>query len=179
MHCVFRSRGDKDCWSTRTATWGQQISEQWESRCIERKDRSDESSTEREHNVKSWSCKGKWDSWAYRKSLGKGFFSQKRRWREGWEKEGEGYLWGAHSDIVWAVADQSQRWIERRRAKFAKPFTLGAEKRWRGVEEKQSRGQRLVARANPGDSRVACQWKCIMGIILWLCVLAWKVRDHL
>lgn len=109
MHRVFRSRGDKDCWSTRTATWGQQISEQWESRCIERKDRSDESSTEREQNVKSWSCKGKWDSWAYRKSLGKGFFSQKRRWREGWEKEGEGYLWGAHSDIVWALADQSQR----------------------------------------------------------------------
>lgn len=49
----------------------------------------------------------------------------------------------------------------------------------RGMEEKESRGQRLVARANPGDSRVACQWKCIMGIILWLCVLAWKVRDHL
>lgn len=27
----------------------------------------------------------------------------------------------------------------------------------RGTEEKESRGQRLVARANPGDSRVACQ----------------------
>lgn len=49
----------------------------------------------------------------------------------------------------------------------------------RRMEEKESRGQRLVTRANPGDSRVACQWKCIMGIILWLCVLAWKERDHL
>lgn len=109
MRRVFRSRGDKDCWSTRTATWGQQISERWGSGCIERRDRSDESSTGREQNVKSWGGKGKWDSWAYRKSLGRGFFSRRRRWREGWEEEGEGYLWGAHSDIAWALAGRSQR----------------------------------------------------------------------
>lgn len=44
-----------------------------------------------------------------------------------------------------------------RRAKFAKPFALGAENMVRGTEDKESRGQRLVVRANPGDSRVACQ----------------------
>lgn len=60
-----------------------------------------------------------------------------------------------------------------------KSFTPGIGKTGRVIEEKESRGQRLVVRANPGESGVVCQWKCIMGILLWLCALAWKVRDHL
>lgn len=55
---------------------------------------------------------------------------------------------------------------EWRRAKFAKSSTSGTEKMERVMEAKESRGQRLVVRANPGDTGVACQWKCIMGIIL-------------
>lgn len=34
------------------------------------------------------------------------------------------------------------------------------------MEGKESTEQRLVGRANPGDGGVACQWQCIMGIIL-------------
>lgn len=72
-------------------------------------------------------------------------------------------------DTLQAVMDQE----------FAKSFTPGPEKMGRWTKKKEGRKQRLVARANPRDCKLACQWKCIMGIISWLCVLAWKVRDHL
>lgn len=55
----------------------------------------------------------------------------------------------ARCDIVQALPDQSELdgESERRRAKFAKSFTPGTKKMERGMEEKESRRQRLVARS--------------------------------
>lgn len=69
--------------------------------------------------------------------------------------------------------------------KVCKARSAGAAEGSEGGEERQSRGQRLVAEgglvegANPGDGRPACHWKYITPVISRSSVLARKVRDHL
>lgn len=155
-----------------------------------RKDRNDDSSTEREQNMKSWSHKGNWESWAYRNSLCKrdSFHRRDDGRRDGGGggglydgREGGmvgGSLWAAHWRCMSPRWPQLERWTEQRRAKFANSLHRG----W-GVEEQRTeisgRVEPRGTQRDQGDPGDGCHWKYITPIIWCSCVLARKVRDHL
>lgn len=145
---VSRTQKDQRHWNKRWEVWKQQ------SNVIENK-------------MWNASSKRNWDSWAW-KEFRNGIFFFHRIKRRGRAIKGRmGNLWGADCDTVQAVTDQSKK-----KGEFCKILrSKGWKDRQRGRGDGKQRTE-ISGRANPGDSRVACQWKCIMGIILWLCVLA-------